>query len=123
MAKKPTQPSTNNEEMINLANRAIQDGNPDGARVMLRQVLQRDQRNERALLLMARISKTPREQETFLNRVLKLNPDNETAQKMLKKLEYRSQASQNRTLLFFGVVIVVMLIVTIAVILLAIGLR
>ncbi|MCU0497418.1 MAG: hypothetical protein MUF87_08720 [Anaerolineae bacterium] len=123
MAKKPIQTGTNNEEMINLANRAIQDGNPDGARVMLRQVLQRDQRNERALLLMARIAKNPREQESFLKRVLKLNPENEAAQKMLKKLEYRSQASQNRTLLFFGVVIAVMTIVAIAVFLLAVGLR
>jgi hypothetical protein len=83
--------------------------------MMLRQVLEEDRRNERAMLWMARLAKGSKERRQWLERVLDVNPDNEQAQSQLRKMKYRSSAQQNRTLLLFGVVVGVLVVLALAV--------
>lgn len=104
---------TNNEELLQLAIRAAKDGQTDGARMMFQQVLQRSPKNETAMMWMARIASDPGERTQWLERILELNPDNASAQKALAKIHYKQEASNNRTLILFGAVAVVLFILII----------
>lgn len=108
---------TNLQDLIQLAINAARSGNTDGARVMLRQVIQRDRRNEQALLWLAKIARDKQEREDWLNKVLDANPDNLTAKKQLEKMQYNREASNNRMLMFYGFVTALMLILVIVVVL------
>lgn len=109
----------NREQLLQMAINTAKAGNKDGARVMLRQVLSEDKRNERAMMWMAQIARNTKERRQWLVRVLDINPDNEQARKQLKRMDYQTSAQQNRVLLVFGVVVgvlfVLMLVVVIAV--------
>lgn len=106
----------NREQLLQMAVNTAKSGNKEGARVMLRQIISEDRRNERAMLWMARISRSSSERRQWLERVLDVNPDNEQAQAQLRKMKYRSSAQQNRTLLIFGVVAGVLVVLAIAVV-------
>jgi len=111
-----SQNQASNEELIQMANRALKSGQKDGARMMYMQVYNRDKRNERAMLGLAKVAKTPAEREQWLTRVLKVNPSNEIAQAALKKMQYQSEANENRTLLIWGGVALILFIIVAAVI-------
>lgn len=98
-----------------MAIRSAKAGNKEGARVMLRQVLSEDKRNERALLWMAKIATSKSERAQWLERVLEVNPDNAQAKSTLKKMTYKSSARENRTILIFGVVAVVLIVLAVLV--------
>jgi predicted nucleic acid-binding Zn ribbon protein len=104
---------TNNEELLQLAIRAAKGGNRDGARVMLRQVYGRDRHNETAMLWLAKLANNDPERQQWLNRVLDVNPDNKTAKTGLEKIEYKQQASDNRTIAMYGIIAVIMLVIVI----------
>jgi Tfp pilus assembly protein PilF len=110
------QNQASNEDLIQMANQALKGGQKDGARMMFMQVYNRDRRNERAMLGLARVAKTPSEREMWLKRVLKVNPSNEVAQVALKKLHYQTEARDNRTLLVWGGVALILFIIVAAVI-------
>lgn len=101
----------NREQMLQLAIRAAKENNPDSALMMFRQVLEGDPDNERAMMWMAKLSKSAEERQQWLKRVVDLNPDNEAARAALKKLNYRAASRDNRVLIIFGVVAVVLLII------------
>jgi len=111
---------TNNEELLQMAIKTAKSGNKDSARVMLRQVHQRDRSNETAMLWLAKVARTREERESWLNRILEQNPDNETAKKALEKMAYKQAARDNRTIVMFGAVAAVMLIIVLAIILILI---
>ena len=92
----------NREQLLKLAVNSAKQGNKDGARVMLRQILDEDKRNETALLWMAKVARTPDERQVYLESVLDVNPDNELARKALDKLESRSSASESQKLVVYG---------------------
>lgn len=93
----------NREELLQMAARAIQAGNKQGARVMLRKILAEDKRNERAMMWMAKIAANDDERRKWLDRILAVNPNNETARQTLDKINYKQAAERNRTLLRIGV--------------------
>jgi len=105
----------NREQLLQMAVNSAKSGNREGARVMLRQILNEDRRNERAMLWMARIARSASERRQWLERVLDVNPENQQAQTQLRKMKYRSSAQQNRTLLIFGVVVGVLVVMALAV--------
>jgi thioredoxin-like negative regulator of GroEL len=112
----------NREQLLQMAITSARAGNKDGARMMLRQILSEDRRNERALLWMAKVARNAQERRQWLERVLDVNPDNEQASQQLRKMAYRTSARQNRTLLIFGVIVgvlIVLLLVVFGVLLLA----
>ncbi|MBZ0296133.1 MAG: tetratricopeptide repeat protein [Anaerolineae bacterium] len=106
----------NREELLQMAIRTAKAGNREGARVMLRQVLSEDKRNERAIMWMAKISSSKGERRQWLERALEINPDNGQAKATLKKMQYRRSARENRTLLIFGVVVGVLVVLLIVVV-------
>lgn len=118
MVKRQTEATANNEQLLQMAIHAAKEGNREGARVMLRQVYDRDNRNEVAMYWLARTSDNPQERQQWLTRVLKINPNHEGAKAAMKKLQYKSAANENRLLLIGGVVVVVLIVLAVAIILL-----
>lgn len=104
-------PSPNREQMLRMAINAVNEDNRDAARMMFRQILDDDKRNERAMMWMAKLSETRAERMDWLNRVLQVNPNNENARDALDKMAHSRSSKDNRTLLIFGVIAVVLILV------------
>ncbi|MEL6148298.1 MAG: hypothetical protein AAFV33_20585 [Chloroflexota bacterium] len=98
--------SPNREELMKMAVRSAKQGNKDGARVMFRQVLEQDAKNERAIMWLAKLSNSPTERKTWLERALAVNPDNDTASEALAKMEHNREERENRTLITYGTYVV-----------------
>jgi hypothetical protein len=113
--------ATNNEDLLQLAIKAAKGGQKDGAKVMFRQVYSRDKRNETAMMWLAKLAKSQKERVLWLNRVLAVNSDNEAAKQALERINYKRAASDNRIMLLFGAVAFVMIVITIAIIVVAIS--
>ena len=106
----------NREELLQMGIRAANAGNKDGARTLFEQVLSQDKRNERAMMWMAKLADTKADRKKWLDRVLTVNPDNEGAREALKKIAYTRSAKENRTLLIFGMVAGVLIVLAVVII-------
>ncbi len=107
----------NREELLKMAIKAAQTGNKRPARLMFEQVLKQDKDNERAMMWLAKLSDSKAERRQWLQRVLNVNPNNDTARETLKRMAYKRSARDNRTLLTFGVVAGVLIVLTVVIIL------
>jgi hypothetical protein len=107
----------NREELLQMGIRAAKAGNKDAARIAFEQVLTQDKRNERAMMWMAKIAESKSERKKWLDRVLLVNPDNESAKAALKKIAYKRSAKENRTLLIFGMVAGVLVVLGVVILL------
>jgi thioredoxin-like negative regulator of GroEL len=114
--QRDTGPQPNREELLQMGIRAAKSGNKEGARMMLEQVLSQDKRNERAMMWMAKIADNKPERKKWLDKVLEVNPDNTNARTALKNMVYQQSARENRTLLMFGVVVGVLIVLAIVVV-------
>ena len=101
---------TNDEQLLNMAIDTAKRGNKEAARNMFREVWHRNKRNERALIWLAKLARNSAERKQWLDRILTLNPNNEAAQNALRHIKTKSSARENRTLVIFGAVAVVMLL-------------
>lgn len=110
----------NREELLKMAIRTAQAGNKAAAKVMFRRVLAEDKRNERAMMWMAKLADSKSDRAQWLNRVLAVNPNNVTAQETLRKMQYKHSARENRTLLIFGVIAGVLLVLALVILIFAI---
>ncbi|MFZ4815200.1 MAG: hypothetical protein ACOYL5_11745 [Phototrophicaceae bacterium] len=90
------------EDLLQLAIRTAKQGNPAGAKVMFEQVLAQDGRNRRAMMWMAQLAENNEERKRWLERVLKIDPENVKAKEALDKILYNESASENRTLVVYG---------------------
>jgi thioredoxin-like negative regulator of GroEL len=106
----------NREELLQMGIRAAKAGNRDGARTLFEQVLNQDKRNERAMMWMAKIAESKVERKKWLDRVLQVNPDNQGAKDALRKIAYRRSAKENRTLLVFGMVAGVLVVLAVVIV-------
>jgi thioredoxin-like negative regulator of GroEL len=104
----------NREELLQLAIRAAQNGNRESARVMFRQVLSEDRDNERALMWMAKLATSRSERRQWLQRVVQVNPLQQSARDALRRMDYKSSARDNRVLLFYGVIAVLLVVIFVA---------
>ena len=95
--------SVNIDELYNMAIQAINKKQNRGAKVMLRQILSQDKRNDRAMLALAKIAKTDKEKRYWLNQALKIDPENKQAQKELYRLDTHDEAERNKLLFNVGV--------------------
>ncbi|MBL8161210.1 MAG: hypothetical protein JNJ61_04435 [Anaerolineae bacterium] len=107
----------NREELLQMGIRAAKAGNKEGARIAFEQILSQDRKNERAMMWMAKLADTTAERKKWLERVLNVNPDNETAREAMQKITYTRTAKENRTLLIFGVIAGVLIVVAIVLVL------
>lgn len=107
---------TNDEQLLQMAIETAKRGNKEAARNMFREVWNRNRRNERALIWLAKLARNHKERKQWLDRILVVNPDNEAAKAAIKQMKSRSAARENRTLVLFGAVAAVMLLVVVAVV-------
>lgn len=73
--------------LLRQAVEAIKEGDREAARQFLEEILQEDDENVRAWLLLARVTENEAEKRMALTTVLQLEPDNERARTMLEKLD------------------------------------
>jgi len=65
---------------------AFEKGDTETARKLFEQVLQADDQNDRALVWLSRVARTPTERNSLLERALKANPANADARAALQSL-------------------------------------
>ncbi|MDZ4763199.1 MAG: hypothetical protein SGI73_01510 [Chloroflexota bacterium] len=106
----------NREQLLRLGIAAANAGNAESARTIFEQILSEDKNNERAMMWMAKLAETKPERRQWLNRVLAVNPNNDSAREALRKISYSRAARENRTLLIFGVVAVVLIVMALAIV-------
>ena len=102
--------SPNREELLQMAIEAARAGQKDGARVIFRQILEQDKRNQRAMMWMAKLADSKVERVHWLEMVVNTHPDNVGARKELNRIRYRRAARENRTLVIFGIIAAVLII-------------
>jgi Tfp pilus assembly protein PilF len=102
----------NLEELLQIGIQTARKGNKPSARVIFRQILEADQGNERAWIWMASIAETLEERSRYLNAVLRINPDNQTALRELAKMQRK--ASSNMQVIRYGLIGLLVLLVLIA---------
>ncbi|TVR19484.1 MAG: hypothetical protein EA396_12500 [Anaerolineaceae bacterium] len=110
---------TSNEELLQLGIQAVKRKDKQNARFLLMQVYERDKRNEVVLMWLAKIADDRQDRIRWLERVLDVNPDNAAAKRGLNKLKYKQASDENRKLLLFGGVAVLMIVLVLAVIIIA----
>jgi thioredoxin-like negative regulator of GroEL len=108
----------NREELLQMAISAAKNGQEEGARMMFRQILDQDKRNERAMMWLAQLAENPAEREQWLKNALQVNPENVKARRILDQMQYKSAAGTNRVLVIFGAVVAVLAVVLVVVLLL-----
>lgn len=105
----------NKEQLFRMAVEAVKNGQKQPARMMLQQILQIDGRDTRAMMYMAKIAPSAEERAQWLQRVLKVDPKNQSAKKALGKIENRDLAKRNRLYFRVGAVVYVILVIVISV--------
>jgi Tfp pilus assembly protein PilF len=105
----------NREDLLRRAIDSARNGNNDAARLMFEQILSEDKNNERAMMWLAKLADTKAERKQWLNRVLSINPNNDAAREALRKISYRRAARENRTLIIFGTIVVVLVVLALAI--------
>lgn len=110
---------TSNEELLQLGIQAAKRNDKQNARFLLLQVYERDKRNEVVLMWLAKIATDRTDRIRWLERVLDVNPDNAAAKRGLNKLKYKQAADENRKLLLFGGIAVLMIVLVLVVIIIA----
>lgn len=93
----------NLEELYHMAVDAAKKGQRQGARVMFRQILEKDRRNVRAMMYLAKLAPTDKERVAWLEKVLEIRPDYEPAEEMMAKVNYSQAAERNRLLFRVGI--------------------
>ena len=78
--------STNSNAMVRAGVDAYKAGNKAEARTMLERAIDLDGYNETAWLWLSAVVETPEEQQTCLENVLVINPDNQRARQGLKSM-------------------------------------
>lgn len=100
------------EQLLQMAiNNAKQD-NQEGAKVILRQVLKQDKRNDRAWMWLAYVEDDPVQRRRYLENAVRINPSNQAAQKALNKIKNKKASRRNRTMLYGGVGLVFLLLIS-----------
>lgn len=106
----------NLEQLMQLGIQTARQGNKQSARVIFQQVLDSDSLNERAWLWMAAVAETPEERMRYLNTVLRINPNNTTAQRELNRLRKGQESSTSQVLVYgtIGLIIIIILLIAVA---------
>ena len=105
----------NKEQLFRMAVEAVKNGQKQPARMMFQQILQIDGRDTRAMMYMAKIAPSAEERAQWLQRVLKIDPKNQSAKKALGKIENRDMAKRNKMYFRIGAVVYVILVILISV--------
>lgn len=97
--------SPNLEDLLQLGITAIKEGNKEGARILFKQVLDVDKKNDRAWFLLAKVAEDSKKRREYLQTALKYNPNNKGAYEALNKLNTKQSNSERQTLMIGGVIV------------------
>ncbi len=111
----------NLDQLMQLGIQTARQGNKQNARMIFQQILDADGQNERAWLWMAAVAETPEDRVRCLNTVLRINPNNQAAQRELSNLKKKQASSNSQVLLYGGFVLALVLILIAVVIFLLSG--
>jgi Tfp pilus assembly protein PilF len=111
----------NLENLLQLGITAAKDGNKEGARVLLKQVLDMNKKNDRAWVWLASVAESNQQRRQYLETALKYNPQNEQAQKALQKISAKRSNKEQRTLMIGVFVLLLVLVLTAFVCLMALA--
>lgn len=119
--KRDTQNTPNREQLINMAIRSAKQGQRKAARMMLQKVLAEDKRNERAMIMMAKLASSDKDKRKWYNRTLQVNQDNAAALDGIAKLDYEDAAARNRALyrIIVGSGVAIVIVISVAWVILA----
>ncbi len=103
-------------KLLKQAVEAARSGNNNQARVLLDEITDLDEKNERAWYLLATLTDDPQEKRIYLENVLYANPHNERAQQMLNALDGRDKSTANkgvssRARLYIGVALIIVFLI------------
>ena len=103
----------NLEQLMQLGIQTARAGHKTNARMIFQQVLDQDKENERAWLWMAAVAETSMEQVRYLNTVLRINPENQTALRQLERMKQRKESSNTQVIRygFIGLSAIVLVLV------------
>jgi len=111
----------NLEQLMQLGIQTARQGNKESARVIFQQVLDSDSYNERAGLWMAAVAETPVDRVRYLNTVLRINPQNRTAQRELNRMKKGQESSTSQVLVYGGIgLAIIILLIAVALFVLAV---
>jgi Tfp pilus assembly protein PilF len=116
MAENARGQAPNREQLLQMAINSAKQNNRNAAKLMFRQILSEDPNNERAMMWMAKLADSKEERKVWLQRVLSVNPANDLARETLDKLSYNRSARDNRVLLIFGMLAVVLVLLAIIIV-------
>ncbi|GAB1421089.1 hypothetical protein MASR2M15_12290 [Anaerolineales bacterium] len=91
------------EERLNAGIEAARDGDYNRARDIFNDMVDNDDTNVEAWLWLARVTRDKEEKRVCLNTVLELDPENETAQQMLAKVDTQAGMIEKRGELVPGI--------------------
>lgn len=100
------------DQLLQMGIDTAKQGNKEGARVLLRQVIQRDQRNDRAWMWLAYVEADPVQRRRYLENAVRINPSNKAAQKALNKLKTSKTRSQRQIMLLGGAVLAGLILIS-----------
>jgi thioredoxin-like negative regulator of GroEL len=103
----------NLDDLMRLGVRTAKAGNRDNARVIFQQVLDQDKRNEAAWLWMASLAENSVDRRRYLETVLQLNPDNQTAANQLASMDKAVKSSEGASIRL-GIMILAVLVLALA---------
>lgn len=101
----------NREELYQMAVSAARNGQKQGARMMFRRILSENPGDERVLIWMAKLANNTTDRRKWLERVLELNPDNETALRVIGQMQHHGMADRNKALFRIGIVAYVVVVI------------
>lgn len=100
----------NLENLLQMGITAAKQGNRQAARVMFKQVLDEDKKNDRAWVWMASVADDPIQRQQYLETALKINPSNKAARTMLRKMSKRRNLKEQRTLALGAIFVLAILV-------------
>ena len=104
---------TSVDQLLRMGIESAKQGNKEGAKVMLQQVLQQERRNDVAWFWLASVQDDPEQRKRYLENAVKSNPENQQAKRALDKINRRRARSTNQAMLYGGVAVVGMIILAV----------
>ena len=87
------------EQLLQMGITAAKEGNKDGARQLLKQVVKKDSSNDRAWLWLAKVAEGNQQRRQYLDKALKANPNNKAAKQALEQISATRSSNEQHTLM------------------------
>jgi hypothetical protein len=101
------------DQLLQMGIDTAKSGNNEGAKVILKQVIQKDKRNDRAWTWLAFIEPDPVQKRRYLQNAVRINPGNRPAQEALSKMVAKEQKGTDKTMFYGSIAIGIMVLLSV----------